>query len=334
MDIQSLRQKYEEMRPRLERLGNNIKAALEQFLEQNEIDVFGVSYRVKDFESFYEKIERKQYKDPFEQDDDLCGIRIIAFYPTDIERIEKIIKDEFIIHDFINKENELNADQFGYRSSHLIVTISEDWLTAPNYRGLKDIRAEIQVRTILMHAWANISHNLSYKSKDQVPPQFLRRIFQLSALFEMADQEFDLLRSHKIEYQQTLVRNAREDSKGFDTSQPLNIDILQAFLDFYFPNRHRELKETEKLLSEMQKLKVTLKDLEKGRVLSADFMNEDEKASFDGKKGHQWAQVGVARHILDLTSDNYWKSRSKDLPEHISELVEKTRKRIKVAKSA
>lgn len=96
-----------------------------------------------------------------------------------------------------DKVDNLEPDKFGYRSHHFVVTLRHEWLNVPNYRGLEGIKAEIQVRTILMHAWADISHKLSYKKKEHIPELFQRNLFQLSALFEIADDRFEMLRAER-----------------------------------------------------------------------------------------------------------------------------------------
>ena len=58
-----------------------------------------------------------------------------------------------------------------------------EWLVSPNYRGLGDIKIEIQVRTILMHAWAEIEHKLAYKNKAQIPESVTRNLALISAAF-------------------------------------------------------------------------------------------------------------------------------------------------------
>ncbi len=64
-------QKYEE-------LAKNLKQALERFLNDADIEVLDVQYRIKDFLSFWEKIQRKGYEDPLQEVEDICGLRIIC----------------------------------------------------------------------------------------------------------------------------------------------------------------------------------------------------------------------------------------------------------------
>ncbi len=334
MKSDDLRVQYDEMLPRLDRLGGNMRAALEQFLEQHAIDVLSVSYRVKQFSSFRDKIQRKRYDEPFAQVPDLCGVRIITFNPSDLNRIDELIRAEFNVDEIVDQSTKLTENQFGYRSNHYVVTLKPEWLGAPNYRGLGDLRVEIQVRTILMHAWANLSHRLSYKSADQAPLELRRRIFQLSALFEMADEEFDRLATQKRALQQALVDEARIDNRGFDMAQPLNADSLQAYLDYRFPDRGRSSWATAELLSEMTDVGLTLEDVDAGFRLTRDRLAEQELENMAAVRAHddrnepgegRWYQVGVVRHILDVTNDAYWETRRTQMPDYIASLIQKYR---------
>jgi putative GTP pyrophosphokinase len=189
--MESTRARYDALVPQLKRLANNIGDALMQFISDAAVDIVSITYRIKTFESFAEKASRKPSQEPCEQVHDLCGLRVILFYPGDLPKVEEIIQREFSVTESTHKTEALQPDQFGYRSDHYLVRLRDAWLSAPNYRGLGDLNAEIQVRTILMHAWASLSHQLSYKTEAATPAQFRRQVYQLSALFELADQEFD-----------------------------------------------------------------------------------------------------------------------------------------------
>jgi putative GTP pyrophosphokinase len=180
-----------------------------------------------------------------------------------------------------------------------------------------------------MHAWASLSHQLSYKVENEIPLQFRRQVFQLSALFELADQEFDRLRAQKTSYHQQLIEGARTNSQGFDSSQPLNIDSLQAFLDFNFPDRDGSQKMTKDLLEDLLKNDVDLADLTRGLATTSKVLPRQERGEF-GSPGNHWAQVGIARHILDLTHDGWWRWRvqTQGVPSDVIERVKKDRKEL------
>ena len=241
-DIEIIREKFIELKPMYERLGENVRQALETFLDESNISYLAITYRIKDFESFAEKIKSKKYNNPFEDIEDICGLRIICYYQSDVERICEIIKKEFEIKESQDKEELLNADQFGYRSYHLIGKIKKDWLEAPNYRGLKDLKTEIQIRTILMHAWAEIEHKLAYKQKFHVPSHLKRKLFRISAKLEEADEQFEEIKIESKNYRESIISEAQRKDGQFDKDMRLDLDSFQAFLDFKFPNRNRDLE--------------------------------------------------------------------------------------------
>lgn len=187
-------QQFLEKEKLYESLGRNIVESIKILLTTSKIPILSIYYRVKSIESFLEKIDRKAYADPIEDIEDICGIRIICYYQKDIEKITDIIKTEFSIHESETKEDRLEQNQFGYRSHHLIACINKQWEITPNFRGLGDLKCELQIRTVLMHAWAEIEHSLSYKSEVQVPEKFRRKLSRISAKLEEADEQFEELK--------------------------------------------------------------------------------------------------------------------------------------------
>ncbi|WP_180227396.1 GTP pyrophosphokinase [Bacillus cereus] len=306
-------------------LGENLQSALKTLLKEANINFLDVNYRIKDYDSFLDKVLRKGYKKPLEDNEDFCGMRIICYFPSEIEKISEVINKEFIVHHSEDKSDK-EIDRFGYRSFHFVVSVKKEWLSVPSYRNLKDVKAEIQVRTILMHAWADIEHKLQYKKKEHIPKVIQRKFYQLSALFELADEQFEILRDKKEEvYKSSLP----EHSTNFDTQQEMNVDTLQAFLDLHCANRLKSAEYTAELLDELLLYKISFDDLEGMlRKFSAEEIDDIEREMRGGKKG-KWAQVGLIRYLLDLTSDEYWSTRLSFKDPNAEEIRRKLRKRYK-----
>ena len=97
----------------------------------------------------------------------------------------------------------------------------------PEWNDVSELWAEIQVRTIFQHSWATISHELDYKTEIDVPKELRRRLFRLSALFELADKELDeiIIESKHIsdQYKHSLETNVQNIE--------LNVDSLRAYLE-------------------------------------------------------------------------------------------------------
>jgi len=239
MNRSEIGNQFQKSKPEYDRLGSNLVQALKTFLNEKDIPYLDVYYRIKKFDSFYEKIERKKYKNPFDEIEDICGIRVICYYASDIEKISELITKEFKILQEEDKADLLGLKEFAYRSRHFILRINKKWTSAPNYRNLENLKAEVQVRTILMHAWAEIEHKLNYKSDSQVPDKFQRKLFRLSAKFEEADEQFEELKAG-IETYKSKLKEKIESTNSFNTKQDFNIDTYRAFINFHFPKHEIE----------------------------------------------------------------------------------------------
>lgn len=125
MSVDKFSRTFLEFQPNYEKLGLNIQQTLETFLTENDIPYLSIKYRVKEQASFLEKIERKKYKNPFDEIEDICGIRVICYFQNDIEKIKNIILKEFDITENQTKQELLNATEFGYRSTHFIAKIKK-----------------------------------------------------------------------------------------------------------------------------------------------------------------------------------------------------------------
>ena len=95
----------------------------------------------------------------------------------------------------------MNIDQFGYKSVHFIVKLNEAREKLIEYSRFKEIKFEIQIRSILQHAWAEIEHDLGYKGISTIPDSSKRTFNRLSALLETADIEFDRLKKELVSYE-------------------------------------------------------------------------------------------------------------------------------------
>lgn len=192
--------RYERARPDYSRFTEKTNVLLRELLQASNLSFHLIESRTKELSSFRDKISRasKSYSDPLTELTDLSGLRVITYYQTDALQIGELIKSEFNIDEENTVEHSPSGSEFGYRSAHYVVRISNDRSRLLEWGGLAPFRLEIQVRTVLQHAWAAISHKLQYKREDDVPEQLRRKLFRLSALFELADDEFISLRDASI----------------------------------------------------------------------------------------------------------------------------------------
>lgn len=300
MDKNDLRKKYDEVIPFYKRAAQNTIEALKIFLEEEKISYLAIPSRIKEFDTFCNKVTSKNYNDPFKENTDFAGIRIILYYPKDIELVSNLINREFEIIESENKAETFQVNEFGYRSSHFIVRIKKPWLAAPNYRGLDDISVEIQVRTILMHAWAEIEHKLQYKSTVQVPRELQRKLFLLSAKFEEADGQFQDLKGDIDTYRNKVAEKIAATGT-FDTSLELNLDTLNALFKYSYPHMDNDYSFTSEFLDEVTVANLSLKDvvecIEKFRPYEKTLKTKVEGIL----KG-----PSVAWYALEVFADGFW----------------------------
>ncbi|MEU0881171.1 hypothetical protein ABZ345_21395 [Lentzea sp. NPDC005914] len=220
---------YAKIRPSYEAYEKKLRELVIEILMHAGIDVFQVEGRVKTPDSFEEKIQRKagKYADPLSDMTDLVGLRVIAYYLEDVDRIVELLSGEFEVckEHSMNKQDELAPDQFGYTSNHLVIRIG-DRSERPEWAKYADISVELQVRTMSQNAWAAVHHKLSYKRVEEVPASLQRRLFRLSALFEMADEQFSAIRQATSEISTEYSDNLKQGNLAI----ALNAESISAYL--------------------------------------------------------------------------------------------------------
>ena len=137
---------------------------------------------------------------------DLAGVRIIAYFPSDVDKIVPLIEKEFNIDSTHSIDKRLSSDpaMFGYASVHFVVGFRLEMLKLPEYALFDKMKCEIQVSTILQHAWAEIEHDIVYKSPGEIPFRVRRRFACLAGLLEIADREFESLRQDEMAVRQAV----------------------------------------------------------------------------------------------------------------------------------
>lgn len=230
-------------------LSNKINELLTSLLSSNNIIVHSITSREKDTIKLKEKIlrEGKSYLNPLDDITDLAGVRIITYFPSDVDKIIPVIENEFIVDKInsIDKRKTIDPSAFGYASVHLVVQLSQKRINLPEYAIFKDLKCEIQVRTILQHAWAEIEHDIAYKSNEDIPYELRRKFASLSGLLEIADREFESLRKDEKRVRENIESSIKKDIINI----PINLDSLR----FYLRKYHKENNIWENRLSELVK---------------------------------------------------------------------------------
>jgi len=228
--------KYEawvdETLPKHIRLTDAVISIIENLLKTNMIEYLTVSGRTKTKESVLEKIERKTYRDPAKQLTDLSGIRVVAYFESDIHKITDLINSAFSV-DFansLNQDDKLSVDQIGYRSVHFVCDIGKDRAVLPEFISISNLKFEIQVRTVLQHAWAELAHDRNYKFSGKLPPEIERSLFLYAGMLEIADKGFSEI-SSKID---SYIEKVHADTIRGELDYVLDSLTLPQFIENWF----------------------------------------------------------------------------------------------------
>lgn len=185
----------------------DLRAATEGFLRlvTSILDEAGINYltvtgRAKSVTSFAAKAARSVdgrpvYADPLRDITDQIGLRVITYVHSDVQAVADLLEDQVVVLDDRDMGQETASEgRFGYASRHLLVGI--DPARPGRDETLVGRQAQIQIRTVLQHAWAEFEHDIRYKGTipDEHVPDFDRRFTLAAGLLELADREFSTIR--------------------------------------------------------------------------------------------------------------------------------------------
>ncbi|GHU55730.1 (p)ppGpp synthetase [Spirochaetia bacterium] len=158
-----------------------------------------VKGRPKDFASFFKKylrvLKEKGGSEPVVITD-LIGIRVVCPFQENLGAVERRIKEKFEVIEVEKKGSNYSFKEFGYESTHLLVKIPPDIVRSRGYSGSEV--AEIQIRTILQDAWAEVEHELVYKAEfTPFDEPMKRKLAAVNASLSLADIIFQEVRTYQ-----------------------------------------------------------------------------------------------------------------------------------------
>lgn len=228
--MKNLLAQYRQLLPVYEKMAEVIPERLKDFFAEAGIIVATVEHRVKTENSLTGKLELKgdKYRDIFDVTD-LVGIRVITFYIDDVDKVASVLERLFEIdwENSIDKRKAHDTDSFGYLSLHYICRIPETSYSDREHPELNKIRFEVQMRTVLQHAWANMNHDTGYKSGVEIPKVYLRNLSRLAGMLELVDDEFSRIRRELSDYRRKVQNLVASGNLG---EVPLDGDSFKSYL--------------------------------------------------------------------------------------------------------
>lgn len=204
---QELLAQYDSLLPIYTKMADIIPERLKGFFDEAGIIVAAVEHRVKARESLAGKLALKggKYRDIFDITD-LVGIRVITFYTDDVDKVASVLERLYEIDwdNSIDKRKAHEIDSFGYLSLHYICSIPESAYSDKDHPEVNKIRFEVQMRTVLQHAWANMNHDTGYKTGVEIPKVYKRNMSRLAGMLELVDDEFSRIRRELTDYRRNV----------------------------------------------------------------------------------------------------------------------------------
>jgi len=217
----ALRETYEDYSGYFEKIIQNVIKILQTKVKLMSQPTY--KSRVKSFESYYRKVLRLKQNEMVDTNSliyltDMMGIRMICAFLEDINIAVEQLKEIFEVKEVEIKGAEKKFSEFGYESVHVLIRIPEKCM--PKFEGkfknLKkvsdEIVCEIQIRTILQDAWAEVEHELIYKTEfNPFDIPLRRKLASLNASLTLADITFQEIR----DYQKKLQGELEERRNSF-----------------------------------------------------------------------------------------------------------------------
>lgn len=181
-------EQYKGCQPTYKDYANTIKFILETLLANNSFHYQVVSARDKEAESLEQKLRdnpKLQNLHGLAELDDLAGCRVIFYLDSDMQRFIEHIYKEFSV---IKNIPKFSPDD--YNAHHLVVHLNKDRLNLTEYSKFTGLRCEIQLTTVLYHAWSEMAHDITYKSRKELSD------FDQPAFESLKKQFSDVMQNH------------------------------------------------------------------------------------------------------------------------------------------
>ena len=224
--VRSAVQEYAAREPGLRDTTDDAVRAVTTLLDDAGINYLTVTGRTKSVASFAAKAARLHnglpvFDEPLRQITDQVGLRVIAYLQRDVAAVADLLADQFEVLDDRDMGQETASEgRFGYASRHLLL------------RWSADQPVQVQVRTVLQHAWAEFEHDIRYKGTipEEHVPDLDRRFTLAAGLLELADKEFSEIRD-RLQASMTAAQITADATDPRITGQELATFLSSTFAD-------------------------------------------------------------------------------------------------------
>jgi ppGpp synthetase/RelA/SpoT-type nucleotidyltranferase len=200
-DRKKLQQSYTDYYPDYEAYLSKISRKIRNLVNRSRINAT-IQHRVKSFDSYFDKILRNKTSNRDKISiNDMMGVRIVCPFLEHLDSVERIISRNFKVLEVERKGLKHSFREFGYDSIHMLIDASDQSFrgTIPHCRTV----CEIQLRSILQEAWAEVEHELIYKANVSLfNDPVKRKLASLNAILTLSDVIFQEIRDYQKQIQQ------------------------------------------------------------------------------------------------------------------------------------
>jgi len=194
---------YYKLHPFLNLFAEHVQIVIDTYTEllpSKEHLQIAYSPRIKDDDSIINKaFYRKKYSCQLKDITDKVGIRYVLLSTEDVKFISEKITENNLSWDLIPSCTKKyledifnNPNIFDYQSNHFIVKPKPDFFVDSDV-NIDYITCEIQIRTILQHAYSEVSHDSVYKGRFSHDRELIRILSRSMALIESTDDNFEIV---------------------------------------------------------------------------------------------------------------------------------------------
>ena len=238
---------YAAQHPDVQRVTDALVAHVSELLDDAGINYLSVTGRAKSVESFAAKAVREAdgvplYPDPLTDITDQIGVRVITYLRGDVTAVAQALGDQLsVLTDLDMGEVTAGEGRFGYASRHLLLTLDGVDLSGTGVdlpEALRGRRWQVQIRTVLQHAWAEFEHEIRYKGTipEEHVPDLSRRFTLAAGLLELADREFTEIRARLRRAPSSVDAGAAGALAGGASDPRISGTDLSDFLAARFPD--------------------------------------------------------------------------------------------------
>lgn len=270
-------------------------------------NVENVSGRIKDYDECLSKFERKYLPNlkPSNRDykifdflSDFVGIRVVCPYLKDVNIIRKELNGYFREIDITNKTVQIEStdDKFGYKSLHLDLKLNSKYRKIAEFAPFANIQIELQIRTIIQDAWSILDHKIKYKKS--IPQSLKRRINRLSALFEIADDEF-LRINDEIALEEKRMSTRIKKGQSVEKNKPLDVFRFLFVALKYFPEYNFIEFKVDGFVQEILNIKREFTESELNDALETYLNSVNLIAKNENRKLNPYTKIRYCLYLFD-----------------------------------